>query len=194
MAQRPIVVDPPSGLVYRPELIAVDEEWALLGILEDLRFDEIRMRGQVARRTARHYGVGYDYEERAPRPGEPLPEWLEPLRRRAGELAGVPAEDLVEALLQRYPPGATIGRHRDAPAFGRVVGLSMASSCRMRFQRGAGEARQVAELVLEPRSGYLLSGPARWAWQHSPPTRELRYSITFRTLRGRGESRSRDLD
>jgi hypothetical protein len=35
-----------------------------------------------------------------------------------------------------------------------------------------------------PRSGYVLSGAARYAWQHSiPPTKALRYSITFRTLR-----------
>ena len=35
-----------------------------------------------------------------------------------------------------------------------------------------------------PRSGYVLSGAARYAWQHSiPPTKALRYSITFRTLK-----------
>jgi alkylated DNA repair dioxygenase AlkB len=29
-----------------------------------------------------------------------------------------------------------------------------------------------------------MNGAARWRWQHSiPATRELRYSITFRTLR-----------
>ncbi|HEX7256079.1 MAG TPA: hypothetical protein VF236_09155 [Gaiellaceae bacterium] len=40
------------------------------------------------------------------------------------------------------------------------------------------------EVLLEPRSGYVLTGPARTSWQHSiPPTKELRYSITFRTLR-----------
>jgi DNA oxidative demethylase len=31
----------------------------------------------------------------------------------------------------------------------------------------------------------VLSGEARRSWEHSiPPTKELRYSITFRTLRG----------
>jgi alkylated DNA repair dioxygenase AlkB len=30
----------------------------------------------------------------------------------------------------------------------------------------------------------VLAGEARWKWQHSiPPTKEERYSITFRTLR-----------
>jgi alkylated DNA repair protein (DNA oxidative demethylase) len=54
----------------------------------------------------------------------------------------------------------------------------------MRFQRGKGDARQVAEVTLEPRSAYVLAGAARFAWQHSiPPTKALRYSITFRTLK-----------
>ena len=53
----------------------------------------------------------------------------------------------------------------------------------MRFQRGKRSARQVAEVTLDPRSGYMLSGAARYVWQHSiPPTKTLRYSITFRTL------------
>jgi alkylated DNA repair protein (DNA oxidative demethylase) len=174
----------PQGLVYRPDLIPVEEEAELLRVLEELRFDPIVMHGQEARRTARHYGLDYDYESRTPRPGEPAPDWLLPARVRAAELAGYEPEELAEILVQRYPPGSTIGWHRDAPAFGDVVGISLGGSCRMRFQRGVLEKRRVWELVLEPRSGYVLSGEARRSWQHSiPPTRELRYSITFRTLR-----------
>jgi 2OG-Fe(II) oxygenase superfamily len=57
------------------------------------------------------------------------------------------------------------------PMFGpRVVGISLASACRMRFQRGKGDARQVAEVTLEPRSAYVLAGVARFAWQHSIPS------------------------
>jgi hypothetical protein len=33
---------------------------------------------------------------------------------------------------------------------------------------------------------YVLSGKARWSWQHSiPATKDLRYSVTFRTLKRR---------
>jgi alkylated DNA repair dioxygenase AlkB len=39
--------------------------------------------------------------------------------------------------------------------------------------------------MIEPRSAYLLQGPARTVWEHSIPAVEsLRYSITFRTFRG----------
>jgi alkylated DNA repair protein (DNA oxidative demethylase) len=174
----------PEGLVYRPQLLSVTEEARLLEVLEDLRFDPIVLHGQAARRTGRHFGLDYDYEARTPQPGEPIPDWLLPVRERAAALADHTPEELVEILVQRYPPGATIGWHRDAPAFGTVVGVSLGGSSRLRFQRGKGDARRVWEVALEPRSGYVLAGKARTSWQHSiPPTKELRYSITFRTLR-----------
>jgi alkylated DNA repair dioxygenase AlkB len=181
----------PEGIVYEPELVPADEEAALLRELERLRFDPIVMKGVTARRTARHFGLDYDYDSRTPKPGEALPEWLSPLRSRAADLAGVAPDDLAEVLVQRYPPGSAIGWHRDAPAFDIVVGVSLAGSSRLRFQRGKGEARRVWEVLLEPRSGYVLTGPARRSWEHSiPPTKELRYSVTFRTLRRRPGSES----
>jgi alkylated DNA repair protein (DNA oxidative demethylase) len=176
----------PEGLVYRPDLVSPAEEAGLLEVLEALRFDPIVLHGRAARRSGRHFGLDYDYESRTPMPGEPIPEWLLPVRARAAELAGLDDEELVEILVQRYPPGSTIGWHRDAPAFDTVIGVSLAGSGRLRFQRGKDEARRVWEVLLEPRSGYVLAGEARRSWQHSiPPTKELRYSITFRTLRRR---------
>lgn len=151
---------------------------------EALRFDPIVLHGQPARRTARHFGLDYDYGTRTPQSGERVPTWLLPVRARAAELLGRTPNELVEVLVQRYPPGATIGWHRDAPAFGQVVGVSLLAGCRLRFQRGTGSARRVWEVPLSRRSGYVLAGSARTTWQHSiPPVAELRYSITFRTLR-----------
>jgi DNA oxidative demethylase len=174
----------PDGLVYRPDLVSVEEERTLLDVLDELRFDPIVIRGRAAKRTARHYGLDYDYESRKPRPGEPMPPWLLPLRDRAAELARRGPEELVEALVQRYPAGSTIGWHRDAPAFDAVIGVSLLGAARLRFQRGKGAGREVAEVALEPRSGYVLAGEARWAWEHSiPPAKGDRYSVTFRTLR-----------
>jgi DNA oxidative demethylase len=175
----------PQGLVYRPDLLTPEEERALLEELDQLEFHEIRMHGVVARRTARHFGVDYDYEHRGTiADAEPVPGWLEAGRARAAELAGVAPEELAEALVQRYPEGAPIGWHRDAPQFSIVVGVSLLSPARMRFRRDKGGERQTYEILLEPRSGYVLAGESRTAWQHQvPPAKGLRYSITFRTLR-----------
>jgi len=176
----------PEGLVYRPDVLTPAEERTLLDELERLEFREIRMHGVVARRTARHFGVDYDYERRGTNDdADPVTDWLEPVRGRAAELAGVAAEQLVEVLVQRYPAGAPIGWHRDAPMFGIVVGISLGSPARMRFRREIDGERQTYEIVLDPRSGYVLAGESRTAWQHHvPPAKALRYSITFRTKAG----------
>jgi DNA oxidative demethylase len=175
----------PAGLVYVPSFVSDDEERALLEELEGLEFEEIRMRGQTAKRTVRHFGLDYDYERWQVTPTEPLPESFEWLRERAAGLVERKPEELAEVLLTRYPAGAGIGWHRDAPMFREVIGVSVASACRMRFQRGKGEERRTFDVDLEPRSAYVLAGSVRWQWQHSiPATKDLRYSITFRTLKG----------
>jgi alkylated DNA repair dioxygenase AlkB len=177
----------PNGLVYQPDFVSEAEERQVLGVLEAMQFHTITMHGRTARRTVRHFGLDYGYESWELVPTDPLPDQLAWLRDRAAALGGLDPADLAQILVSKYPPGATIGWHRDAPMFGpRVVGVSLAAACRMRFQRGKGEARQVAEVTLEPRSAYVLSGAARFVWQHSiPPTKALRYSITFRTLKTR---------
>jgi alkylated DNA repair protein (DNA oxidative demethylase) len=179
------VVERPDGLEYEPDFHTVDEERELVGFVDEIEFREVTMRGQTARRTVRHYGYDYGYESWQLVPAEALPEALAWLRDRAARLAGLEPDELVQTLVSRYPPGAGIGWHRDAPMFGRaVVGVSLGSACRMRFQRRAGDVRRVFDLELAPRSAYVLGGPARSAWQHSiPATKSLRYSITFRTVR-----------
>ena len=175
----------PEGLVYRPEFITPAEERQVLGVLEAMELRTITMHGQTARRTVRHFGLDYGYESWKLVPTDPFPGELHWLQERSASLAGLDPGQFAQFLVTRYPPGATIGWHRDAPMFGpEVVGVSLAAACRMRFQRGKGEARQVVVVDLEPRSAYVLSGPARWSWQHSiPATKALRWSITFRTLK-----------
>jgi alkylated DNA repair protein (DNA oxidative demethylase) len=174
----------PEGLVYRPDFVTGDEERELLVRLEALPYAEVRMRGVVARRTVVHYGYHYGYDSWQLTPTAPLPAFLEPLRARAGELAGVPAEALAEVLVSRYPPGAGIGWHRDAPMFGTVVGISLGAPSGLRFKRPAGADSERFKLILPPRSAYLLQSAARSNWQHSlPPVAALRHSITFRTVR-----------
>ena len=175
----------PEGFGYRSDFLTVDEERDLVQQISALEFSEVRMHGVAARRRTAHFGWLYGYESYRLTPGPPVPAFLEPIRERAAPLLGVAARHLEEALVTEYTPGATIGWHRDAPMFGpAVVGISLLAPCRMRFRRKRGDAWETFAAVLEPRSAYVLSGPARTAWQHSiPPTRELRYSITFRTLR-----------
>ncbi len=175
----------PPGFEYKADWIAAEEEQFLLWHIERLKFADVRMHGVTAKRRVVHFGWDYGYESWTIEPTEPIPDWLMPLRVRAAEVMGLPAEAVKEALVTCYESGAGIGWHRDAPMFGpTVVGVSLLGTCRMRFQRHAGGQRQTAEAVLAPRSCYLLSKAARFIWQHSiPPIKQRRYSITFRTLK-----------
>ena len=181
-----MLADLPPGFAYHPAVLDEVEERELAGHLEALDFAAVTMRGAVARRRTKHFGWIYGYESWRITPGPPIPDFLDPVRRRVARLAGVSPEALVEVLINAYPTGAGIGWHRDAPQFGVVIGVSLLGECRLRFQRGRGAARQTRAVTIAPRSAYVLDGDARYEWQHSvPPTKSLRYSVTFRTLRPR---------
>ena len=67
-----------------------------------------------------------------------------------------------------------------------VIAFSFLSPCRLRLRRRQDKATQWERWAIDvqPRSVYLLRGPARHEWEHSiPPLEALRYSVTFRTLR-----------
>jgi len=180
----PLLTTPPDGFRYTPEFVGADEERELLALVEVLPFHDVRMRGQVARRTVIHFGWDYDYDGWKIHPADPPPAPMRALADRAAGAAGVAPESLEQFLVARYPPGATIGWHRDAPMFGSpVIGVSLGSPCVMRFRRKAGDGFEIYPRLLEPRSLYILSGAARTQWQHSiPPAKALRYSISMRTL------------
>ena len=176
----------PAGFEYRPEFITKDEEGALVAHISHMEFGEVTMRGVTARRRVRQFGWRYSFESARVSPGAELPDFLVPLRDRSAAFAGVEPVELSEALVTKYPKGAAIGWHRDAPMFGIVVGVSLLAPCTFRFRRGEGTGQKPIKVELAPRSAYILDGEARRDWQHSiPAMRTLRYSLTFRTLRTR---------
>jgi DNA oxidative demethylase len=180
------IPEPPRGLRYVPEFLDADEEQRLLTEIERLRFEPVRMHGIEARRRVVHFGTRYQFDSRDVTPTLPIPDFLQPLYERAAAAAGFPRAAVPQALVTRYPPGAGIGWHRDAPPFGAViVGISLGTACEMRFRMAtaAGYDYDVYKQELEPRSLYLFSGAARFHWQHMiPAVQVLRYSVTFRTV------------
>lgn len=179
--------EPPVGFGYVKELISLDEERSLLRLLAELPWEAVVFRGYEARRRVVHFGHRYDFEARGVSPGLPIPAALLELRDRAAALADDDPEAYVEVLATEYRPGATIGWHSDAPAFGStVLGVSLGGACRMRFRRRTSDGWLRWDQVLEPRSAYVIGGEARSRWQHSiPPTEALRYSVTYRTVRSK---------
>ena len=178
------VPDLPEGLAYAPELIDAEEEQALVAHMAELPFKAFEFQGYLGNRRTVSFGLHYEFNGSGLQETEPMPDWLLPLRERAADWAGLAPEALEHVLLTEYAPGAGIGWHRDRPVFEDVVGLSLLAPARLRFRREVGEKWERKALVAEPRSAYLLRGPAREEWQHSIAAMDaLRYSITFRSLR-----------
>ncbi|WVN89486.1 uncharacterized protein L203_104711 [Cryptococcus depauperatus CBS 7841] len=110
-----------------------------------------------------------------------------------------------QVILNLYAAGQGITSHVDLPnryADG-ILGCSLIGGCTMRFEKepAGNEARQVYQVYLEPRTVYILSGEARWAWKHEIEARledrvdgedglgherilrDLRLSVTFRWMK-----------
>ena len=175
----------PEGFLYQPDFLTRQEEAELLRIFHELPFQAFDFHGYTARRRVLEFGLEYDFSTRRATPTQNFPEFLSPVRERAAQFAGISAAALVEGMVTEYSQGAPIGWHRDAPQFGTIIGISLGSASRMRFKPYKAEGKPVG-LTLEPRSIYRMRGPARWKFQHSiPAVKELRYSITFRTLRSK---------
>ena len=177
----------PQGFHYRENFITEADEQVLLDAIAHVAFSDFEMRGVVARRRVAFFGQSYDR-----RTAEPLPAFLLPLRATIAEWAGVDVEALAMALINEYRPGSPIGWHRDAPQYNIVAGISLLSDCRMTFRpyrnpsSPAPKSRRTAthEIPLARRSAYLMTHESRTAYEHHiPAVVNLRYSVTFRTLR-----------
>ena len=176
----------PLGFHYRDNFITDADERLLLEAIADVAFADFEMRGVVARRRVAFFGQSYDRTAAGP-----LPAFLLPLRAQIAQWAGIDSDAFAMALINEYRPGTPIGWHRDAPQYDMVGGISLLSACRMKFRPYRSPsaptwARRSAthEIGLDRRSTYLMTGESRQAYEHHiPPVPQLRYSVTFRTLR-----------
>jgi len=174
----------PEGFRYTPALITAEQETDLLERVRGLPFKEFQFQGYVGKRRVVSFGWQYDFNERVLRQADDIPPFLLSLRETAARFAEMPPDRLQQVLVTEYDAGAGIGWHRDKAMFGEVIGISLLSSCRFRLRRRVGTTWERAAIIAEPRSAYLLSGPARTEWEHSiPEVDTLRYSITFRNFR-----------
>ncbi len=175
----------PAGFRYAPDVIDADEEKRLIEAFAGLPFKEFEFHGFLGKRRVVSFGSRYDFNGGGLREAAPIPPFLLPIRERAAAFAGLAPDRLVHALITEYRPGTSIGWHRDRPHHDDVVGVSLVSPCTFRMRRRNGDGWERAALRLDRRSTYLMRGASRWEWEHSIPAVDgLRYSITFRSLRG----------
>jgi DNA oxidative demethylase len=172
----------PSGLKLLEDVISAQDEADLIALIEAA--------GLVYppydpgnRRASASYGYKYDFAADTFRKCAEMPEAFLHLREKAAAFAGVSPQDIPEVLLNRYEQGAVIQPHRDKPHWEHVVGISLGEAVPMHFTLGD----ELVEVMLQPRSMYLLADEARYVWNHSlPPATGTRYSITYRSFSEEG--------
>jgi DNA oxidative demethylase len=175
------------GLRQCCDIVSAEEEAELIRRIDAVELTPFRFQGFLGKRLTAAFGWRYDYDKAAYEHATPIPDFLLPVRARAASFAGLGDEDLVQALLIRYDPGAGIGWHRDRPMFEHVVGFSLGAPATLRFRKRADRGFARAKAPLRPRSAYHLTGEVRWDWEHSiAETAVTRWSVTFRSLSANG--------
>jgi alkylated DNA repair dioxygenase AlkB len=175
------------GLSQADAFVTPNEEQVLIASIDVVELSPFRFHGWLGRRLTASYGWQYNASFA---PAEAIPDWLLPVRAKAARFAGLEPDELVQALLIRYDPGAGIGWHRDRPVFEHVLGISLGAPATMRFRRRKPGGFERASALLAPRSIYHLTGEVRHQWEHSiAPMDVSRWSITFRSLSEKGRRR-----
>jgi len=185
-ASQPDLFGPPllPGLNYGEEAITHAEEAELIARIEAEKLAPFQFQQWEGKRLTRSFGWTYDFQTGRFAPGEPIPGWLDSIRARSAQFAGIAPEALEQALLIQYGVGAGIGWHKDRPVFEHVVGISMGAAATMRFRRRSAAGFDRARADLAPRSMYHIDGEARNDWEHSIAAMDRpRWSVTFRSLR-----------
>src|SRR5438874_5536316 len=113
----------PDGFEYRPGLVTSGEEAELIEQFQALDFKPFEFHGYFGNRRVVSFGWRYDFASSRVQPAADIPDFLLPLRDRAGAFAKISPAAFEHALVTEYAPGAGIGWHRDRPVFEDVVGI-----------------------------------------------------------------------
>jgi alkylated DNA repair dioxygenase AlkB len=177
----------PEGFIYVPDFISAVEENDLCQTIEALPLHTMIFQGFEAKRKVASFGFDWSFDTRKLSKGKEIPGAFHFILDKVAAFLSLQASQFAELLVTEYPPGSVINWHRDAPPFHLIAGISLLSDCTFRL-RPQEKARQNRSAIISfpvlRRSLYVMQGPSRTAWQHSiSPVKNLRYSITLRTLK-----------
>ena len=196
------------GLIYVPDFISEEEEAQIRQqLIDKSELWSLYKATHATKRRNLHFGYDLDYDsQEIYRVSEPelsvIPAEWEWIARRIQQLMqrelGRELQPFNQLLLNEYAPSQGINHHTDKPhCFGPVVaGLSLFSTVVLEFKdkklKGKRAAAESKDVLLCPRSLFVLTGPARYEWSHSIAKkrehrfygqsihRGVRYSFTFR--------------
>jgi alkylated DNA repair dioxygenase AlkB len=175
------------GLRYLAEYIDARTHDELLDMVSGQAWMEV-----LGQRRMQFYGYTYDYASHSIKRSGRLPPWAMRIAETI-QRDGLSPHTPVQLSVIEYAPGQGIFNHVDAEVFSDVIVISLVSPCVMDFADSQSSA--TASLLLEPRSALVLSGDARYRWQHGIAARASdtwngerierarRVSLTFRNVK-----------
>jgi alkylated DNA repair dioxygenase AlkB len=176
----------PSGFTYVPDFLTVPEEDDLIQTVSKIELHKFLFQGFEAKRKVASFGYDYSFDKRMLTKGKQLPVAFHPIVEKVSVFLDVPKDNFAELLVTEYPVGSVINWHRDAPPFDLIAGISLQTDCIFRLRPHDKEKqgrKSIISIPVKRRSLYIMHGSARTEWQHSTaPVKEIRYSITLRTL------------
>jgi alkylated DNA repair dioxygenase AlkB len=183
----PVEPEFPQGFHYYPDFINEAEEMKLLASIEETPLHTFHFQGYEAKRKVASFGYDWSFEKRVLSKGKDIPESFSWVVQKVADFMDITPDHFAELLVTEYPVGSVINWHRDAPPFDIIAGISLHTDCvfRLRPQEKTKQNRKsVISFTVHRRSLYIIQGEARTQWQHSTsPVKDIRYSITLRSLR-----------
>ena len=177
----------PEGFSYFPGFINELEEEDLCTAIAGIELHQFHFQGYEAKRKVASFGYDYSFEKGSLIKGKDIPPVFSSLVEKLSAALSIAPENLAELLVTEYPVGSVINWHRDAPPFDLIAGVSLLADCTFRlrpYDKAKQNRQSIISHTVERRSMYVMKGPARTDWQHSiAPVKNLRYSITVRTLK-----------
>lgn len=177
----------PPGFLYLQDFITVQEESGLLDSISKLELKTFNFHGYEARRNVASFGSGWSFTNRALVKGADIPQTFQQVIRKVADCLSILPTDFAQLLITQYPISSVINWHRDAPPYGIIAGISLHADCNFRlrpYDKKKQGRKSIISFPVERRSLYVLQGESRTEWEHSTaPVKEVRYSITLRTLR-----------
>ncbi len=177
----------PPGFLYLPDFLPEHEEMQLYEEILKTDLDTFTFQGFEAKRKVASFGYDYNFEKKSLVKGKTILQAFNFFIENVATRLSISIDEFAELLVTEYPVGSVINWHRDAPSFSLIAGISLLADCIFRLRphdKTKQNRSSIISFPLKRRSLYIIQGIARTDWQHSiSPVKEIRYSITLRTLR-----------
>lgn len=168
----------PVGLIYQDDFISSEFEDFTIKWLDSETWSN------TLKRRTQQFGYEYNYLNRnAAKPTIPLSG---PILKLADYLHDKGIMNPQQCIVNEYTQIQGISHHTDSSNFGPViVSISLLEPCNMKFTHSN---KPEFTLLLNPRSVLILSGEARYEWQHEITVGKKTYIAQNGSIRNKLET------